>query len=144
LLVRKTTIFLTLAPAAASAKVKKIVVFLTSNGFSAHYDGNFQEVFDATSTNASVGNGTSVSQAQQVCTNMAKAGIEVFTVGVDASAATKTALGACATSQTSPNAIQVSHNYAVANADLVTTVQNMATQIAAATSTGSLVERTTQ
>lgn len=132
------------APAAASVKVKKIVVFLTSNGFAAHYDANFQEVFDATSPNPAAANGPSVSQAQQVCANMNKAGIEVFTVGVDANAATKTALSTCATPTTAANAIQVTHNYGVANADLVTTVQTIASQIAAATGTGSQTLRTTQ
>ena len=132
------------APAVASAKVKKIVIFLTSNGFAAHYDGNFQEVFDATSTNSGAANGTSVSQAQQVCTNMNKAGIDVVTVGVDANTATLSALTACATPDAAAAALKITHNYGVTNANLVTTVQNIATQIATATSTGSVVERTTK
>jgi len=145
----KTNASVASAPAAAAGNVKKIVIFVTDSGFSAHYDNNFMEVFDASSPTPATGNGTSASQTQQICSKMNAAGVEVFTVGVELNSVSQAVLNSCSTPMSAANAIQVAHNIVVANnADvntgLVASMQALATRIAAATGTGSMVLRTTQ
>jgi len=75
----------------------------------------------------------------------------VFTVGVElgASSSAQTVLNNCATPATATNAIPIPHNLIVVNnadptSGLVPTVQTLATQIAAATGTGTQTLRTTR
>ena len=139
------------APAAASPNVKKVVIVMTDGQYNLHYSTAYNSVYEvntANDTGATLANGTSASQALNVCSNIKAAGIDLFTVGLDLSQSPSAlaTLQACAST---PNALFANHYYSVTNntdatTGLVATFQTIANQIAAATNTGSMSLRLTK
>jgi hypothetical protein len=139
------------APVASSSTNVKIVLFVTDGGFNWHYNADTTPVDEkaaATAAAASAANGTSASQANQICTYMKSQGMEVFTVGVDlgSDTATQANLQACASPAT---ALFSQHYYNITNSaaatgGLVSTLNTIGTAIAISTGTGNQVLRFTQ
>ena len=125
----------------------KALIIMTDGEFNYHYNNSYQSVNEDSSGSPSAGNGTSASQAAQLCTNMKSAGVEVFAVGVELSSnSARTMLENCVSD---PNNFFEEHYYDVANSlnsqtGLRAAFQDIANNIATATGTGNQRLRLTQ
>ncbi len=61
----------------------KAVIVMTDGEFNYHYNNSYQAVNEPSSNSPTAGNGTSASQAAQLCENIKDVGVEVFAVGVE-------------------------------------------------------------
>jgi Flp pilus assembly protein TadG len=117
----------------------KALIIMTDGEFNYHYNNSYQAVNEDSSGTPNAGNGSSASQASQICENMKDAGVEVFAVGVELSSnSARTMLENCVSE---PNNLFEEHYYDVANSlssqsGLRAAFQDIANNIATATGTG--------